>query len=228
MYLAECPRFPFFAAQRIETLKQITETGIHRLFHLHLQNLRDHFGRWYETILDNLSANGLGADHASSQRARELLRQNAARRAEEEFIKAALGSIPQTCRHPGGGLCEEMAGRYGFEEALRGLLEDMYEATSTRRLEEEEWKDIVDVSIEDDSVQPGDGTGLHVSSKARVGLRQLIKNIRNKKQKRKWYERLAGKGLVIGANYIQGWMMLQALRREARRRDLSMPKFPLF
>ena len=224
-------------AQRKETLMQFAGTGLLRLFHLHLQSLRDHFGRWYENSIDSLMANDFGEaseegnDGILDQKAWESGRRDAARRAEEGFVLAAFGSIPQICRHPEGELCEEMAGMYGCTEALRGLLEDLLEATSKRGLEEEEWKDIMGVSADDDPMPPGSDVNVHTSSNPRIGLRQLIKNIKNKRQKRgpaKWYERLAGKALVIGVNYIQGWLVLQALRREARRRDLSMPKFPLF
>ena len=79
--------------------------------------------------------------------------------------------------------------------------------------------------------EESDATVLHAASKRRVGLRQLIKNVKAKMQKRgpaKWYERAALKLLVIGVNYVQGWIVLQALRREARKRDQDMPKFPLF
>ena len=76
-----------------------------------------------------------------------------------------------------------------------------------------------------------DDVDLHMPSKSRVGLRQLIKNLKAKLRKRgpaKWYERLVLKVLVIGVNYVQGWMLLRALRRDAMERDLAMPKFPLF
>ena len=77
-----------------------------------------------------------------------------------------------------------------------------------------------------------ESTGEDVAfAKPRVGLRQVIKNLKAKIQKRgpaKWYERLALKALVIGVNYVQGWIVLQALRREAMKRDRDMPKFPLF
>ena len=150
-------------------------------------------------------------------------RQNAARQAEEGFMKAAFGSIPKICQHPEGELCDELGVIYSCVEALRGLLEDLYEVTSTRGLEEEEWEDIMGASVEDSNDVE--------QIKSRVGLRQLIKNMKAKMQKRgpaKWYERFAAKVFVIGVNYIQGWIVLQALRREATKRDIAMPKFPLF
>ncbi|KAL3784896.1 hypothetical protein HJC23_012499 [Cyclotella cryptica] len=206
-------------AQRLVTLKQITTTGIHRLFQSFLQNLRDHYGRMYEGALDKFSS-AKGVTY-------ERYRLDAARRAEEGFMKSAFDSIPQICRHPDGELCGEMSALYSCVDALRGLLDDMYEATSTRVLEEEEWEDIMDNSIENAILNQGD-TSIF---KERIGLRQLIKKIRDERRKHgptKWYERLTAKALIIGVNYFQGWIILQSLRREARKRDLSMPKFPLF
>jgi hypothetical protein len=167
---------------------------------------------------------GTGGDSQKDKMKRKLRRQESARQAEEGFTKAAFGSIPTICQHPDGELCDEMVGKFSCVEALRGLLEDMYEVTSTLGLEEEEWEDIMDAEDCDD-------VDLHMPSKSRVGLRQLIKNLKAKLRKRgpaKWYERLALKVLVIGVNYVQGWMLLRALRRDAMERDLAMPKFPLF
>ncbi|KAL7531412.1 hypothetical protein ACHAXR_009274 [Thalassiosira sp. AJA248-18] len=215
--------------QRIKALKQVAETGIHRLFHLHLQSLRDHFGHWYERMLESCLDDDFDLEGYSSQEGNKswkLQSQKAARQAEEGFMKAAFGSIPQICQHPEGELCDDLVGMYSCVEALRGLLEDMYEVTSMRGLEEEEWDDIMRVSGEDN-----DDVNLQLPSKSRMGLRQLIKNVKAKIQKRgpaKWYERFALKVLVIGVNYIQGSIVLHALRREATKRDLDMPKFPLF
>jgi len=216
--------------QRIQVLKQVVGSGIHRLFHLHLQSLRDHFGHWYELQLESSSVDDFDMEEYISQKDQQtimLQRQKAAKQAEEGFMKAAFGSIPKICQHPEGELCEEVSNMYSFAESLGGLLEDMYEVTSARGLEEEEWEDIMGATVEDDD----DVDSQMALTNSRVGLRQLIKNMKAKIQKRgpaKWYERLAAKVFVIGVNYIQGWIVLQALRREARRRDLAMPKFPLF
>lgn len=211
-------------AQRIEALQQLVGMGIYRLFHLHLQNLRDHFGRRYETVLESPSSLG----SADGQR------REAAKNTQAEFARAAFGSVPQICQQPEGELCVEFGIKYSCLEALQGLLEDMYEATSTRGLDEEEWEAMgggagaEEGSIEDDVV---DSQIMLPSSNSRIGLRQLIKKFKAKIQKRgpaKWYERFAAKVCVIGINYIQGWIILEAMRREARKRDLDMPKFPLF
>lgn len=222
------PEMEWLEIQRIEALKQTIGRGVHRLFSDHLQNLRDHFGHWYERTLENPLADDLDTEE-NQQRDKntwKLQSQKSARQADEGFMKAAVGSIPQICQHPEGELCDELAGMFGIVEALKGLLEDMYEVTSARGFEEEEWDDIMGANAED-----ANDIDLHVPSKSRIGLRQLIKNVKAKIQKRgpaKWYERWAFKFLIIGVNYVNGWILLQALRREATKRDQDMPKFPLF
>ena len=206
-------QLPSYSDQRTQALKQLVGNGIYRLFHLHLQCLRDYFGHYYEIMLDDSTT--------VSAHNWNLRRSKAARYAQEQFTKAAVGSIPQICTHPYGEFCEDFVGMFSSTEALRGLLEDMEEVTVTRDIEETEWRDIMG-GLQDEAL---------AISHSRLGLRQLIKRMRTKVMRRgpaKWYERLAAKALVIGINYVQGWLMLQALRREAKKRDTEMPKFPLF
>jgi hypothetical protein len=208
--------------QRLATLEQIARTRMHHLFHSHLQNLRDHFGRLYESTLDDFFLSG--SETAASL---EQHKKDAARNAETGFATSAFDSIPQICR-PGGELCNEMATLYSCVEPLRGLLEDIHEITSMRIINEEELDGIMDTDVETVPRNHDSKTGLF---KQRIGLRQLIKQIREKRKRRgpaKWYERWAGKLFIIGLNYIQGWIALQTLRREAKRRDQDLPKFPLF
>ncbi|KAL3815476.1 hypothetical protein ACHAXA_000713 [Cyclostephanos tholiformis] len=212
--------------QRISALKQVLGgvAGVQRLFHLQLQGLRDHFGRLYE---DALSDSPLVAE--GDMREWESRRRAAAREAQEGFERSAYASIPRICRRIDGELCDDgkLVDMFGFIDALRGLLEDMYDATTARGLNEEGvWEDKVA-----DEVQSVDESQRRRIPKTRVGLRQVVKRIKTKIQQRgpaRWYERLAAKIFVIGVNYVQGWIVLQSLRREARRRDLAMPKFPLF
>lgn len=44
----------------------------------------------------------------------------------------------------------------------------------------------------------------------------------------KWYEKLAARAVVLGINYLQGYMAWQAIQRAAVERDKAVPKFPLF
>lgn len=44
----------------------------------------------------------------------------------------------------------------------------------------------------------------------------------------KWAEQLAARALMIGVNYIQGWLALQGIRQAALERERNLPKFPLF
>lgn len=211
-------------SKRIETIKHVAGVDLHRLYRLHLQNLRDHFGRTYEEVLDKTSAISFGEEMEgdADAQSRDVQRKVGAKRAEEGFLNAAFLSIPAVCQDPQ----MELVDSYSCTDVLRGLLEDMYEATLSRGIEEEEWNDVMDGSADEASrLTPS------TPAKGRVGLRELIKNIKNKRMIRgpaKWYERLAAKALVIGVNYVQGWIVLQTLRREATRRDLTMPKFPLF
>jgi len=215
--------------RRIEALKHVAGNGLHRLYRLHLQNLRDHFGRTYEKILEKTSAMDLKEmDEENNVQERDQQRRDGAKRAEEGFINAAFLAIPAICQDPH----MELGDLYSCTEALRGLLEDMYEATLSRGIEEEEWNDVMDISPEEAGrLSHGNNDVESAPAETRVGLRELIKIIKNKRASRgpaKWYERLAAKALVIGVNYVQGWIVLQTLRREARRRDSTMPKFPLF
>jgi hypothetical protein len=212
------------SAQRLVALEQITRTRIHHLYHSHLENLRNYFGQLYGCTLDRLSASKDGTKSLEPQR------RDAARCAEEGFTNNAFNSIPRICRHPDGELCDTMSSFYSSVEVLRGLLEDMYEITAARMLEEEEeWDEIMDSSVAgSEPSSQGSSTTLF---KQRIGLRQLIKKIREERRKRGpaiWYERWAGKAFIIGLNYLQGWFALQTLRREAIKRDQDMPKFPLF
>ena len=214
-------------SKRIEALRHVAGNELHRIHILHLQGLRDHFGRSYEKILENTSRDCTELDRGKVQ-ARDQQRREGAKRAEEGFLNAAFLSIPAICQDPQMGLVE----LYSCTDALRGLLEDMYESTQSRGIDEEEWNDLMEISTEEaERLHNGIYDDDMSSRKNRIGLRELIKKIKNKRASRgpaKWYERLAIKALVLGANYVQGWIVLQTLRREARRRDLSMPKFPLF
>lgn len=164
------------------------------------------------------------ADHSNN---RNLRRRKAARYAEEQFMKASVESIPQICKNPEGELNDDIVGMFSCVEALGGLLEDMEEVTATHVIEENEWRDITSGHEEESN---GGMDSLAISH-SRLGLRQLIKRVLNKVKRHgpaRWYERMAVKVLVIGVNYVQGWLVLQALRREAKKRDMEMPKFPLF
>lgn len=44
----------------------------------------------------------------------------------------------------------------------------------------------------------------------------------------KWYKKVAAQALMVGVNYIQGWLAWQGIKKAAEQRDKDMPKFPLF
>ena len=65
----------------------------------------------------------------------------------------------------------------------------------------------------------------------RIKSRKRRKQGKVKRQRKgpaKWYEKIAARALVLGVNYLQGWLALQQLRKAAADRDKAMPKFPLF
>ena len=196
---------------------QVARTEISRLFRLQLDRLRDHFGLWYESYLQ--ASMGSEADERWSAK-----RQQAAKKAEEGFMKAAFGAIPSSCQHPDGELWEQTSDVFGCVESLRGLLEDMYDATSVLGLEQEEWESIATSDAELKGIEG-------VPTPKRRSLRQVVKDIKKRLQQggpSKWYGRLAFKVVPLLVNYVQGWIILQTLRREAQKRDQRMPKFPMF
>ena len=88
-----------------------------------------------------------------------------------------------------------------YVSALQGLIADMMEATEMRQ---EETFD----EDEDD---------IAVDSKPSLG-----------KKLPAWARKLAARALVLGVNYVQGWLAWQGIQRAALERERNMPKFPLF
>ena len=43
-----------------------------------------------------------------------------------------------------------------------------------------------------------------------------------------WARKLGARALVVGVNYLQGWLAWQAVQRAAIERERQTPKFPLF
>lgn len=228
--------------ERIRVLEQVLfgstsdreESCVQRLFNLHLQSLRDYFGWRYEVALTSSGNDHVMSDGGDDARTLWKSRQrDAAREAWEGFDSAVSASIPRICQPPNRELydVETREGVFSFVEALRGLLEDMQDATTALGFDDEEGlDDIVHLRMDGQGDAVNDYSQLQSTTK-RMGLRQVLKSIKGKFGKRgpsRWYERLAAKAFVIGVNYVQGWIVLQTLRREARRRDLAMPKFPLF
>ena len=160
----------------------------------------------------------------------EFTKTRGARDAVNGFHSAVSTSMPRICQPSTGELCNdvELTVMFSSVEAMQGLLEDMQDATMALGLDEEGWDDFAKCELGDDAV---DDSQRQPTPKKRMGLRQVLKTIKVKFQRHgpsRWYERLAAKVFAIGVNYMQGWIVLQTLISEARRRDLAMPKFPLF
>lgn len=116
-------------------------------------------------------------------------------------FKAAAGhAVPRQCRDDG-----ELSGVADFDyiNVLNGLINDMMEAMEMRK--------------QDDSLGLEEEEEIDLSLRTRV-LRSVPK----------WAKNLAARAVVLGVNYIQGWLAWQGLKRAALERDRNMPKFPLF
>jgi len=194
--------------------------GLRSLFELQLLALREYYGRRYESILDEVvvdSVRGDEKDDAKDKEKREAVLTDAAQRATEGFRAAANNAVPDLCRP--GQLLESLEYDIITTRELNGLMQDMVEATLSRQILEDEWDAAAmgstgggDAEVGGDDVDDDGNT-----------LRE-----RRRKGAAKWYEKVAARALVLGVNYLQGWLALQQLRKAAADRDKAMPKFPLF
>jgi hypothetical protein len=155
-----------------------------RVFDVHrqyLDQLRDHFGRMYEALLDN-------SDPKSWRAVRERVVSN--------FWQSVQTSRP----FPNSALFEKS--NTSCQNVLTGLESDMDSAADLRKEpylgDDEEQNDIDNPSLA--------------------------------KRKRfvKWCKKMAAKGVMLGVNYLQGWLAWQAIQRAALEREREFPKFPLF
>ena len=97
-------------------------------------------------------------------------------------------------------------------------MQDMIEATQSRQELEDDWDNAATGEI-DAGHNEGDGSAENEGG---------TKIQSRRKGPAKWYEKIAARALVLGVNYLQGWLALQQLRKAASDRDKAMPKFPLF
>ena len=124
----------------------------------------------------------------------------------DNFRSASFQSIPIICRL--GHVCYTYASQahsnlYNYTNELNGFINDMKQITNIYKDLDYDWN---------------------------IGCASMLSDDEDeqKKKPRKWYHKLLYKALVLGINYVQGWLALQHLQREAEQRDLVMPKFPLF
>ena len=94
-----------------------------------------------------------------------------------------------------------------YQVAYQGLQEDFFEIM-------DRWKSTADVLFEDEEEMEDDFTSTAASSR-RIRLPP-------------WLQRLSVRILVLGVNYLQGWLAWQGVKRAALARERQMPKFPLF
>jgi hypothetical protein len=123
--------------------------------------------------------------------------------ATERFRIAAQHAIPTLCRQD--NLLRDAD--FNYLPSLHGLISDMTQATALRQDLETALTEDLD-NIDDDNDDDD--------------------NVSSSKRRNKWYHKLAARCLVLGVNYVQGWLAWKAIQRAADERDRNIPKFPLF
>jgi hypothetical protein len=179
---------------------------LRELYDQHLQSLRDYYGQAFESMLDESVAEfgivgeeGEEKDMAASWRALREKWKKAASLVTQSFEAAANSSAPTV-------IIDNEPNLWDYSQSLQGLLSDMVSATDSRR------------PLEDSLFADDDETDTAASGNSSRRFNRAAR----------WYEKLAARALVLGVNYLQGWLALQAVRRAAAERDRRMPKFPLF
>lgn len=132
---------------------------------------------------------------------------DAAAKVTEQFRKAAQHATPTLVQT--GEIFEDSELHYHRTLAESGLISDMMEAIDLRQ----DLFDIANMEVESEPSSSRGGLAPYSSSRRRLT---------------KWYEKLAAKALVIGVNYLQGWLAWQGIKRAALLREQRTPKFPLF
>ena len=191
------------------------DSGLRHLFELQLQSLREYYGRRYEAVLDEILGSASKGGEGRSKEKQEAILTAAAQRAAEGLRTAAGNAMQSSCRE--GSVLESLDFGIVITRDLNGLMQDMIEATQSRQELEEDWDNAAtgEVGNENDEEEgPADNGGRQTR--------------RQRKGPAKWYEKIAARALVLGVNYLQGWLALQQLRKAAADRDKAMPKFPLF
>jgi hypothetical protein len=190
-----------------------------QLYNQHLQFLREHYGKQYETSLEETSSK-ISATDGENADAYQAQWQEAAASVTSSFRQAAQAAIPLQCRE-GGALRDA---DFDYVPTLEGLLQDMMQATE----DQEELLGIAsDVNDNGSDLEANDDGDNDVDP---GGRRRFFRRRGERRRKRpaKWYEKVAAKALVLAVNYFQGWLAYQGMKRAAAERDLHLPKFPLF
>jgi hypothetical protein len=170
--------FGWTEARNIPVNVQDRVFDVHRQY---LDQLRDHFGRVYEALLEN-------SDPKSWRAVRERLVGN--------FWQSVQTSRP----FPASALLPKSD--TSCQNALAGLESDMDYAAVLRK-------------------EPYEGDDEEQNDIDNPSLAQ-------RKRFMKWCKKMAAKGVMLGVNYLQGWLAWQALQRAALEREREFPKFPLF
>lgn len=115
------------------------------------------------------------------------------------FRQAAQQAVPVQAREE--GIFRDLD--LDYVVTLAGLASDLEKATEMRR-----------------ALLPWDNdlNGTEVESPASARRKRFVR----------WCQKLAARGLILGVNYLQGWLAWQGIKRTALDRERDMPKFPLF
>jgi hypothetical protein len=113
---------------------------------------------------------------------------------------AERAALPIQRRRPSPAL-QQIANQFNYRHALTRFISDLHDATDLRK---ELYEDSIDTTVVD--------------------------SIGSARRKRfvKFCKTLALRSIMLGINYIQGWIALQGIKRVALERERAMPKFPLF
>jgi hypothetical protein len=113
---------------------------------------------------------------------------------------AERAALPIQRRRPSPAL-QQIANQFNYRHALTRFISDLHDATDLRK---ELYEDSIDTTVVD--------------------------SIGSARRKRfvKFCKKLALRSIMLGINYIQGWIALQGIKRVALERERAMPKFPLF
>ena len=195
------------------------DDGLRNLFELQLQALREYYGRRYESILEAVLVDSEknGEDNGKDKEKNDAILTDAAQRATEGFRAAANNAVPDFCRP--GQILASLDYDIITARDLNGLMQDMVEATLSQQSLENEWNYAATGSRENG--------GDEVSGEYERDKGSAVRG-RLRKGPAKWYEKVGARALMLGVNYLQGWLALQQLRKAAADRDQAMPKFPLF
>jgi hypothetical protein len=171
--------------------------GLHQQ---HTERLRDYYGRWYETMIDNNNNRSNGGSPSVIRNLQE--------RTIRSFRRAAEASIPSQT---------PASLDLNYTRALAGLTQDLQDMTDLRR------------DLTGDALAAADGKDEDDDETAPTSfIRRFIWKNHPPPVVPKWFKSVLARALMLTVNYAQGWLAMQGLRQAALERERNLPKIPLF